>query len=69
MDPKLGESLDILSFSLHFCPLSSFRQEQFWVRNLETPEKREAWWGGGNTLSKARGRKNGMRLGGLMTGI
>jgi hypothetical protein len=34
MDPKLGLSLDLLSLTLIsiFCPYSSIRQEQFWVR-------------------------------------
>jgi hypothetical protein len=31
MYPKLGQSLDSLSFSLFI----SFRQEQFWVRNFD----------------------------------
>ena len=37
MDPKMGQSLDGLSFSLCSkpCPCISFRQEQFWVKNLE----------------------------------
>jgi hypothetical protein len=37
MDPLVGQSLDDLSFSLcsTLCPCISFRQEQFWVKNLE----------------------------------
>jgi hypothetical protein len=38
MDPQLGKSLDGLCFShcSTLCPSMSFRQEQFWVKNLET---------------------------------
>jgi hypothetical protein len=41
MDPQVGQSLDGLSFSLcsTFCPVISFRQEQFWVKILKM-----GWW-------------------------
>jgi hypothetical protein len=37
MDPQVGQSLNGLSFSIcsTFCPCTSFRQEQFWVKILE----------------------------------
>ena len=34
MDCMVGQSLNGLSFSLHFCPCISFRQEQFWVKSF-----------------------------------
>ena len=38
MDSQVGQSLDGLSFSLYstLCPCISFRQEQFWVKNLKS---------------------------------
>jgi hypothetical protein len=40
MDPKLGQSLDGLCFSLCsiFCPCVSFRQKLFWVEDFEVCE-------------------------------
>ena len=37
MDPQVAQSLDGFSFNLCFtlCPCISFRQEPFWVKNLE----------------------------------
>jgi len=38
MDPQVGQSLDVLSFSLcsTLCPCNSFRREQFWVKILRS---------------------------------